>query len=214
MTVEFSTTVIERDLRDLSEDDLLARAVPQVPRGTLMSLVARLGGLQGVYHASINNLCLTPGMTPDRARQLHAALELGLRLAHQRRDGHSMTCDAEIMRHIPASLGFALQEELWCMVLDTKNQCLATTMVYRGTTSSIAVKPVDIFRQVFRYLGTRVVVVHNHPSHDPTPSPEDRAITRELVHAGELIGIEVLDHLIVGGLAWVSLRRDSPHLWR
>ena len=100
------------------------------------------------------------------------------------------------------------QEELWILLLSSKNQVLAIRRTYRGTLNSSAVRVAELFRAAIRENAASVVIVHNHPSNDPTPSPEDVRITTEAVKAGTLLDVEVLDHVIVGGARdrYVSLK--------
>ncbi len=104
-------------------------------------------------------------------------------------------------------MGALEQEELRVVVLDTKNQVVEVVMVYRGTINSSAVRVAEVFKAAIRRNAAAIILAHNHPSGDPTPSSEDVAVTREIVEAGKLLGIELLDHLVIGGGGqWVSLR--------
>ena len=98
------------------------------------------------------------------------------------------------------------QEQLRVLLLDRRNRVLGQRVVYQGNTYSSVVRPAEVFRAAVVESIPAVVVVHNHPSHDPTPSPEDVSITRDLAKAGKLLGIEFLDHIVVGGKTFVSLK--------
>ena len=98
------------------------------------------------------------------------------------------------------------QEELRVMRLDTKNRVQGTSEVYKGSLNTSLIRVGELFRDAIRYNSAAVIVAHNHPSGDPTPSPEDVAVTRQIAEAGRLLDIEVLDHLIIGHQRFVSLK--------
>lgn len=105
-----------------------------------------------------------------------------------------------------AQMGHLDQEELWVLVLSTKNDLLATVPVYRQTVNTAQIRIAEIFRPALRYNAPFIIVAHNHPSGDPEPSPEDITITRALVGMGRELDIEVIDHLIIGHGRYTSLR--------
>jgi DNA repair protein RadC len=98
------------------------------------------------------------------------------------------------------------QEHLRVMLLDRRNRVLETVEVYKGSVNSSQVRVGEIFKEAVRKNASAVVVIHNHPSGDPTPSPDDVAVTRAIVQAGKLLDVEVLDHLVIGQGKWVSLK--------
>lgn len=98
------------------------------------------------------------------------------------------------------------QEELWVLLLNTRNKVTHAVMVYRGMVDSIQARIAEIMREAVRHNAKSIVVSHCHPSGDPSPSPEDVAVTRKLVEAGSLLNIEVLDHVVIGSKGWVSLK--------
>ncbi len=98
------------------------------------------------------------------------------------------------------------QEEVWVLLLDIKNNITHEAMVYRGTVHQALIRPAEIFKPAVRLNAPALILSHCHPSGDPTPSPEDVLITRSLIEAGELLSIEVLDHIIVGRGNWISLK--------
>lgn len=98
------------------------------------------------------------------------------------------------------------QEELWVACLDTKNRLQKIAKVYRGSVNSAQIRVGEIFKEAIRLNAPAIVVAHNHPSLDPSPSPEDILITRQIVDAGKLLDIDTLDHLVIGGNRFVSLR--------
>jgi len=104
-------------------------------------------------------------------------------------------------------MGMLEQEEMRTVLLDTKNHVLATPTVYSGSLHTTVIRVTELFREAVRQNCAAIIVVHNHPSGDPTPSPEDVAVTREIVQAGKILDIDVLDHLVIGaGAKFVSLK--------
>ena len=100
-----------------------------------------------------------------------------------------------------------VQEELWVLVLDTRSRVITVEKVYRGNVSSSIVRPAEVFREAVRRTAPSILIAHNHPSHDPSPSPNDLDVTRDLIAAGRLLGITLRDHLIIGGGSrYVSLK--------
>ncbi len=103
-------------------------------------------------------------------------------------------------------MGLLEQEQLRVMLLDTKNRVTATETVYQGSLNTSLIRVGELFREAIRANCAALIVLHNHPSGDPSPSPEDVAVTRQIVQAGQLLDIEVLDHLIIGRQRFVSLK--------
>lgn len=174
-------------------------------------LLARFGGLAGLGRASFAELCAERGLSEAKACQVLAALELGRRfvsLAPQERP--IIHSPQDVANLLAAEMGTLEQEHLRVLLLNTKNEVLSIQGVYVGNVNSSMVRPAEVFRPAIRDSAPAIIVVHNHPSGDPTPSPEDVAITRMLVSSGELLGIEVLDHLVLGsGNRYVSLNEKG-----
>jgi DNA repair protein RadC len=103
-------------------------------------------------------------------------------------------------------MGALEQEEMRVLFLDVKSQVLGLSTIYRGSLHTAWLRVGELFREAVRRNCAAIIVVHNHPSGDPTPSPDDVKITQEIVKAGELLGIEVLDHLIIGSQRYISLK--------
>lgn len=119
-----------------------------------------------------------------------------------------MTTPTEIVRRLQPEMELLQQEELRLLVLDTTHHVIASSMLYRGTVSAAPGRVAEVFREAVRRGAAKVAVAHNHPSGDPTPSSDDIVFTRELVRAGRLMDVEVLDHVVLGHGPgrWVSLR--------
>ncbi|MEJ2606332.1 MAG: DNA repair protein RadC [Anaerolineales bacterium] len=170
-------------------------------------LLLDLGGLAGLHQASLEALCERRGIGPAKAAQLKAAIELGRRLSiasPQERPVIQSPEDAASL--LLYEMGALEQEHLRVLLLDTRNRVLRTVEVYRGSLNSSMIRIGEIFREAVRTNAAAVIVAHNHPSGDPTPSPEDVRVTKAIVESGELMDIEVLDHLIIGKNRYVSLK--------
>jgi DNA repair protein RadC len=142
-----------------------------------------------------------------KAAQTKAALELGKRLfSLQPEERPLVKSPSDVANLLMAEMSFLEQEHLRVVLLNTKNQVLAIPEVYKGSVHTSLIRVGEIFRQAIRENCPAIVVVHNHPSGDPTPSPDDIEVTKQMVEAGKLLDIDVLDHLIIGQKNYVSLR--------
>lgn len=170
-------------------------------------LLSRFGNLGGLARASVTELCEISGIGPAKATQLKAALELGKRMAsYGEATRPRITCPEDAAPRFVAAMGDGLQEQFCILHLDNKNAVIRMRMVYQGSAHSAVMRLGEIFREAVRDNAVRVIVAHNHPSGDLTPSPEDVSATREIVNAGKLLDIEVLDHLIIGSRGHLSMK--------
>jgi DNA repair protein RadC len=169
--------------------------------------LARHDGLTGLARATELELAAIPGIGRARAAQLIAAFELGRRLVSDWPSGRwTIRSPADIADRLVLQMGRLEREELRVVLLNTKNVVLRVATVYVGNVSASLVRIGELFRDAVRIDAAGVILVHNHPSGDPTPSPDDLHLTAEALAAGRLLDVEVLDHLVVGHDAWVSLR--------
>jgi len=170
-------------------------------------LLQNFGGLSGLHRADFGEVCAQHGIGPAKAAQIKAAIELGRRLTQtspeERPAIHSPEDAAALVQYEMSALE---QEELRVILLDTRNRVLHIDSVYRGSLNTSQVRIGELFRTAIRNNSAAVIVVHNHPSGDPAPSPDDVAVTRAIVQAGKLLDIEVLDHLVIGNGRFVSLK--------
>ena len=165
------------------------------------------GGLRALANTPLSVLCRRPGIGPAKASSLLAAVEIGRRLAAEPLGrGDPVRRPADVHRHFHARLRDALQEEFHVLLLDGRHRLVRASLVTRGTLTASLVHPREVFREALREAAAAVVLVHNHPSGDPSPSDEDRRLTERLVRAGELLGIPVLDHVVVAESGFASLR--------
>ncbi|HUQ78245.1 MAG TPA: DNA repair protein RadC [Patescibacteria group bacterium] len=169
--------------------------------------LARHEGLTGLARASDLELEALPGVGTAKAAQLTAAFELGRRLLADWPAGRwTIRSPRDVADRLMLQMGRLEREELRVVLLNTKNVVLRVATVYQGNVSSSLVRVGELFRDAVRLNASGVILVHNHPSGDPTPSPDDLHLTAEALAAGRLLDIDLLDHLVVGHDAFVSLR--------
>jgi len=170
-------------------------------------LLARYGGLTGLAQASFAELCQEKGIGPAKATQIKAALELGRRLlVASPQERPQVRSPADAANLLMMEMGLLAQEQMRVILLDSKNRVLATPTIYQGSLNTSLIRVGELFREAIRQNCAAIIVVHNHPSGDPTPSPEDVLVTKQIVEAGRLLDIEVLDHLVIGRQRYVSLK--------
>lgn len=169
--------------------------------------LARHDGLSGLARATDLELATLPGVGAAKAAQLVAAFELGRRtLADWPAGRWTIRSPRDVADRLILQMGRLEREELRVVMLDTKNHVLRVATVYQGNVSSSLVRVGELFRDAVRLNASGVILVHNHPSGDPTPSPDDLHLTAEALAAGRLLDIDLLDHLVIGHDAFVSLR--------
>jgi DNA repair protein RadC len=169
--------------------------------------IARFEGLTGLARASGQELEAIPGVGAARAAQLQAAFELGHRLlADWPTARWAVRSPRDVADRLVLQMGRLEREELRVVVLNTKNVVQKVVTAYQGNLSASVVRVGELFRDAVRLTAAGVILVHNHPSGDPTPSPDDLHLTAEALAAGRLLDIHVLDHLVIGHDAWVSMR--------
>jgi len=170
-------------------------------------LLANFGGLAGIARAGFGDLCEVHGLGVAKAAQIKAALELGKRLmVASPEERPQVKSPSDVANMLMLEMGFLEQEHLRVILLDTKNRVLGMPTIYIGSLNTSVLRVGELFREAVKANSAAVIVVHNHPSGDPTPSPEDVSITRQLVEAGKLLDVEVLDHLVIGQQRYVSLK--------
>ena len=188
----------------LGDEELLGILLgARLPVRTALALVDP-EGLSGLARAEL--LDLLP-IGPRRAATLLAAVELGRRVANAwPAEGWRVRTPADLAERLLPAMGHLPREELRSVLLNTKNAVTGMVTVYAGNVAGSPVRVGEVFRDAVRRHAAALVVVHNHPSGDPAPSPEDLRITRELAEAGRLLDVELVDHLVIGHGRWVSLR--------
>jgi DNA repair protein RadC len=173
----------------------------------MLTLLDGLGGLAALAALPCSGLAEHPGLRVAEARRLGLAIELARRLANARaQPGWRIRSPADVGERLRPAMRHLEQEELRTLLLNTKNVVTSVQTVYVGNLAGSSVRVGEVFREAVRRQAAAIVVVHNHPSGDPTPSADDLRITAELSQAGRLLDIELLDHVVIGADGWVSLR--------
>jgi len=170
-------------------------------------LLQEFGGLHGLHRATVTEISRQHGMGLAKAAQIKAAIELGVRLrleAPEERPSINSPADAAAL--VQYEMSALLQENLRVINLDTRNKVMNIEKVYVGSLNASTVRIAELFRSAIQRSAASIVVLHNHPSGDPSPSPEDIVLTRAIVQAGKLLDIDVLDHIVIGQGRWVSLK--------
>ena len=157
--------------------------------------------------APVSEIGSIHGVGPARSARIRAAFELGrlvtISTAGERPSIHSPADIAALVQYEMSALE---QEELRVILLDTRNSVMDVVTVYKGSLNSSQVRVCELFKEAIRRNAAAVILIHNHPSGDPTPSPDDVAVTRAIAEAGKLLDIEVLDHLVIGAGRYISLK--------
>jgi DNA repair protein RadC len=199
----------------LSDAELVALLLRTGARGLgavelAAALLASHGGLHGLARAAPARARSLPGLGPAKLASLRASIELGRRLAAARlRAGDPIRSPEDVHRHFHPHLRHASQERFLVLLLDGRHRLIRYETVSQGTLTASLVHPREVFRPALHEAAAALILVHNHPSGDPAPSPEDREVTERLARAGEILGVRVLDHVIVAERGYRSLREEG-----
>jgi DNA repair protein RadC len=192
--------------RILSEAELLAIVLRNGNASTGESamdharvLLGQFGGLQGIDAASVSELSTVKGIGPAKVAQIKASLEIGRRMGSQKWEaGQALRSSEDVYRHFRDHLGGEKRELFYVVLLNNKNRKIREVKISEGSLTASLVHPREVYNPVIRDSAAAVIFVHNHPSGDPAPSPEDIDITRRLKEVGDVMGIRVLDHVVIG----------------
>jgi len=196
----------------LGDNELLALVIGSGSRrgGALAvanEVLAAHGGVHALARCTADVLARTKGIGRARAAQIVAAIELGRRtLATAAAERPRVTSARDAAQLLLPRFGSHGVEQFGIILLDTRHRVLRTAVIASGTTNTSVVEPREVFREAALGGASAIVAFHNHPSGDPTPSPDDVALTRRLAAAGVLMGIDLVDHIIVGGQRYCSLK--------
>ncbi|AXM89626.1 MULTISPECIES: RadC family protein [Anoxybacillus] len=173
-------------------------------------LLTHFEGLRQLKDATIEEMTSIKGIGKTKAIQIIAALELGRRV-HQLQydDRYVIRSPEDGARYVMEDMRFLSQEHFVVLYLNTKNQVMHKKTVFIGSLNASIVHPREVYKEAIKRSAASIICIHNHPSGDPTPSREDIEVTRRLAECGRLVGIELLDHLIIGDKTYVSLKEKG-----
>ncbi|WP_053368944.1 RadC family protein [Bacillus sp. FJAT-27245] len=173
-------------------------------------LLSHFEGLRLLKAASLEEITAIKGIGTAKAILLMAALELGSRVANlANNDRYVIRSPEDGANYVMNEMRFLSQEHFVCLYLNTKNQVLHKQTIFIGSLNASIVHPREVFKEAFRRSAASIICLHNHPSGDPTPSREDIEVTKRLSECGKIIGIDLLDHLIIGENKFVSLKEKG-----
>jgi len=199
----------------LGDNELLALVVGSGCRGrdglaVANALLTACGGLHGLARAAGDDFMRVAGVGRAKSAQIAAALELGRRTLSRRPSSRpQLRCPQEAAEYLLPGFGSRPTEEVGVVLLDSRHRVLRTTIVARGTLNAASVEPRDVFREAALGGAAAIVLFHNHPSGDPSPSPDDQELTLRLAAAGALMGIDVVDHIILGDGCYCSFKETG-----
>jgi DNA repair protein RadC len=200
----------------LSAPEILALILGRGIKGesvmmTSQKLLSRFGSLKGVANASVEELTQTRGIGPAKAAQIKAALELSKRLDVDvgEKPKRVLKSPEDVVAEVRSRLKGKKKEHFWVICLDTRNRLINCKPVSIGSLDTSIVHPREVFKEAVSSSAASVIFVHNHPSGDPEPSKEDIELTKRLAKAGEIVGIDVLDHIIVCDKSYLSLKAKN-----
>ncbi|MBA3469422.1 MAG: DNA repair protein RadC [Herpetosiphonaceae bacterium] len=202
----------EHGSQALSDAELLAILLRVGVQGMNVIQLAQMllrdhGGWRGLQQIAFADLCKIHGMGEAKAAHVKAAIEIGRRLLLAAPEERlQITSPADVAGLLQLEMSHLDKEHLRTVILNTKNHVLKIETVTIGSLNSAGVRIAEVFREPIKLNAAAIIVVHNHPSGDPTPSPDDILLTRQLIQAGQLLDIDVLDHLVIGQARWVSMR--------
>jgi DNA repair protein RadC len=173
-------------------------------------LIAKFDGLLLLKEAAIEELCTIKGIGKAKAVELSAAIELGRRIhSLQPEERYVIRSPEDVSNYVMEDMRFLQQEHFDCLYLNTKNQVLHRKTVFIGSLNASICHPREIFKEAIKRSAASVICLHNHPSGDPAPSREDIDVTKRLAESGKVLGIELLDHIIIGDRRFISLKEQG-----
>ncbi len=174
---------------------------------TADALLAHFGGdLRRIYQAHPAELALIKGISQNLAVRIKAALTLGIRLNDPIDEKATINSPADATALVQHEMGLLEKEHLRVMLLDTRNHVIGIHEIYQGSVNAAQVRIAEVMRPAVQRMAPAIIIFHNHPSQDPTPSPDDVALTRSMVQAAKLLDISLLDHIVVCQHRFVSLK--------
>jgi DNA repair protein RadC len=200
--------------KNLSEQELLAIIIGNGTKNvSALDLAHRLlvhfQGLRNIREAELEELMTVKGIGTAKAVTIKAAIELGRRTALDVKIKDFIHSPEDVSRLLMDEMRYLDREHLYGLYLDRKGGLLSKEIISIGSLSSSIVHPREVFKSAVKCSASSVIVAHNHPSGDPTPSREDFDITRRLAEAGKIMGIELIDHLVIGHKSYCSLKEKG-----
>jgi DNA repair protein RadC len=200
----------------LSSQEILALILGRGIKGesvivTAQKLLSKFGNLKNLASASIEELTQIKGIGPAKAAQIKATFELGKRLENSSSEAEKITVKSpeDVIKTARNQLKGKKKEHFLVLCLDTRNHLIKTSIVSIGSLDCSIVHPREVFKDAISSSAASVIFIHNHPSGDPTPSEDDIKMTKRLIEAGEIIGIEVLDHIIICDSEHLSMKAKN-----
>lgn len=173
-------------------------------------LISEFQGLRMLMNASLEELTRIKGVGEAKAIQLLAAIELGKRIANMKNEERYVIRSPEDgANYVMEEMRFLTQEHFVCLFLNTKNEVIHKQTIFIGSLNASIVHPRELFKEAFRRSAASMICLHNHPSGNPMPSREDIEVTKRLAECGKILGVEVLDHIIIGDKRYVSLKEKG-----
>jgi DNA repair protein RadC len=198
----------------LNDQELLALVLGHGVRGrsalTLSGdILASAGGIHGLARATADQLAIETGLGPATAARLVAAIEMGRRtLQRQPEPRTKLRSPRELAVYLMPLYGASHVERFGVVLFDTKHQLIRVRVLAVGSSDAVMAEPREVFRDALLGGAAAVVLFHNHPSGDPTPSPDDVSLTHRMINAGRVVGIDVIDHVILGDARYFSMRES------
>ena len=207
--------LLEHGPETLSDAELLAIILRSGVAGENVLDMARnllegFGGIDGMLRAGPAALQRAKGLGPAKAAQVSAAIELGTRATGLKHDERpDLRTPERVYQLMGPRLMASRREELYCLALDTRGRLLGgMNPVVSGGSNFVALRPAEVFREAIVLDAPSVILVHNHPSGDPRPSPQDISTTKAFIAAGKILDLDVQDHVVIGANSWVSMKRE------
>lgn len=173
-------------------------------------VLSKAGGLKGLADTSLSELTRIRGIGPAKAIQILAGIELGRRISRAvPKEKVAIRSPGDAADYVMEEMRYLTQEHFVCLFLNTKNRVIDKQRIFVGSLNASLVHPREVFREAIRRSSAGIICIHNHPSGDPTPSREDIDITHRLYEAGQIVGVELLDHIIIGENCFYSLKEKG-----
>ncbi|MBN6887876.1 DNA repair protein RadC [Cytobacillus horneckiae] len=173
-------------------------------------LLNKFDGLRLLKDASLTEITEVNGIGAAKAVQVLAAVEIGRRISNLVfEERYAIRSPEDAANYVMNDMRFLSQEHFVCLYLNTKNQILSKQTIFIGSLNASIVHPREVYKEAFRQSAASIICLHNHPSGDPAPSREDIDVTKRLAECGKIIGIEILDHIIIGEKKFVSLKEKG-----